>query len=169
VRRAGVADAPAIAALHVRSWQWAYRGLIPDSYLDGLNGNLENRTRWWADMLRDDSKWTWVAERDGQMVGFTDTFRSSDKDASESTAMLGAIYLERSEVRKGVGRALMDRAIANLQAQGFAAVTLWVLDTNAPARRFYEALGWQQDGATKTERRPGFDLKEVRYHLDVGR
>src|SRR5579884_753846 len=33
VRRATFRDAGAIAALHVRSWQWAYRGLLPDAYL----------------------------------------------------------------------------------------------------------------------------------------
>jgi hypothetical protein len=94
VRRATTDDAPAIAELHIRSWQWAYRGLIPDSYLDALSDDLTNRTRWRAELLRDDSKWTWVAERRGRIIGFADTFRSWDDDADDSTAMR-SIRLDR--------------------------------------------------------------------------
>ena len=36
VRRGRVADAPAMGRLHVRAWQAAYRGHMPDDYLDGL-------------------------------------------------------------------------------------------------------------------------------------
>jgi hypothetical protein len=37
VRAATPDDAAAVAGVHVRSWQAAYRGLIADAYLDGLN------------------------------------------------------------------------------------------------------------------------------------
>ncbi len=36
LRPAEPADAMAVARVHVRSWQAAYRGLLPDAYLDGL-------------------------------------------------------------------------------------------------------------------------------------
>ena len=168
VRRAGADDAPVIAHLHVRGWQWAYRGLLPDAYLDGLSDDLPRRVEWWRSMLREESKWTWIAEMDGDSAGFADTFRSWDNDADAATAMLGAIYLEQSAARQGVGRALMTHAVCNLRERGFSTVTLWVLDTNTRARRFYEALGWHTDGTTKTEQRPGFVVHEVRYRLSLG-
>ena len=37
VRPATLADATEIAVIHVRSWQAAYRGLMPQDYLDGLD------------------------------------------------------------------------------------------------------------------------------------
>lgn len=37
VRAASIDDAEAIAVVHVRSWQGAYRALIPDAYLDALS------------------------------------------------------------------------------------------------------------------------------------
>jgi GNAT superfamily N-acetyltransferase len=167
VRLATAEDAVDIAELHVRGWQWAYRGLVPDGYLDALSYQIPKRVVWWHDMLSGTSgpKWTWVAEGADRIVGFADTCRSWDPDADRSTAILGAIYLERSVVRRGVGRALMDRAVSNLRDVGFTAVTLWVLDTNDRARRFYEALGWRPDGTTKTESRPGFELHELRYRI----
>jgi hypothetical protein len=36
IRPAGMEDVPEIAVAHVRSWQAAYRGLLPQAYLDGL-------------------------------------------------------------------------------------------------------------------------------------
>jgi hypothetical protein len=36
VREAEAGDAAAIAALQVRSWRTAYRGIVPDAFLDGL-------------------------------------------------------------------------------------------------------------------------------------
>ncbi|HEX6254240.1 MAG TPA: hypothetical protein VFZ70_00375 [Euzebyales bacterium] len=36
VRTAGPSDAAAMGALVVRAWQAAYRGLMPDDYVDGL-------------------------------------------------------------------------------------------------------------------------------------
>ena len=37
IRLATVADAAHIAEVHVRSWQGAYRGLMPQEHLDALN------------------------------------------------------------------------------------------------------------------------------------
>ncbi len=33
VRRATQADAETIVDVHIRSWQWAYRGIVADAYL----------------------------------------------------------------------------------------------------------------------------------------
>ena len=45
VRSATVADADEIAAIHVLSWQVAYRGLMPQEYLDGLDP-AQRAERW---------------------------------------------------------------------------------------------------------------------------
>ena len=46
VRPATVADAPAMGRLVVRAWQAAYRGHMPDDYLDGLRP--EDRAAYWG-------------------------------------------------------------------------------------------------------------------------
>lgn len=45
VRPANFKDAPAIAKVHVEAWQSAYRGQIPDFYLDSLS--VAGRTKSW--------------------------------------------------------------------------------------------------------------------------
>lgn len=37
IRPTRMQDAPEIAVVHVLSWQAAYRGLLPQAYLDGLD------------------------------------------------------------------------------------------------------------------------------------
>lgn len=169
IRPAQVSDAPAIGALHVRAWQWAYRGQIPDEYLDRLADSLERRVDGWRQSLErspSDEK-TWVADRLGEIVGFVRVGPSRDADAEPGTGEVQAIYLDQSVVGQGVGRALLATAVDQLREQGFRQATLWVLESNTRARRFYERNGWAPDGAVKCEERPGFVLKEMRYRIDL--
>src|SRR5450830_1700390 len=49
LRRATVADAEAIAAVRVDSWQTTYRGMIPDTYLDQMR--IEDSFLHWKQIL----------------------------------------------------------------------------------------------------------------------
>jgi hypothetical protein len=46
---------------------------------------------------------------------------------------------------------------------GYREVTLWVLDTDERARRFYEAGGWRTDGTSRTDESRGSAVVAVRY------
>jgi GNAT superfamily N-acetyltransferase len=162
-----VADAGAIAAISVRGWQWAYRGLMPDAFLDSLS--VEPRTAGWRRYLAGQSALgrTWLAERDGRALGFAHTGPSRDADAAADVGEVYAIYVEPAEAGTGIGRALFGHAVAEMARQGCQAATLWVLAGNQRARRFYEAAGWRPDGTTRVEPREGYDLHEVRYRGEL--
>lgn len=168
IRLAAIEDARAIAELHIRSWQWAYRGQIPDAYLDNLSSQLERRVeqrRAELAALPPHARW-WVAEQGSKIVGFARTGQCRDQDVAPGTAEVEAIYLAQEVAGQGIGRALFARAVADLHQRGFQRATLWVLESNQRARRFYEVAGWSPDGVSKTEERPGTLLREVRYALD---
>ena len=169
IRRATVEDAAAIAEVHIRSWQWAYRGLLPDEYLDSLDETLDRRLRMWTATLANDeaARLVWVTETAGRVVGFVSGGSSRDEDATPETGEIGAIYLLREVAGEGRGRELLARVTSELRRCGYRRATLWVLATNTRARRFYEAAGWQPDGATKVEERPGVTLHEVRYRTHL--
>ena len=57
----------------------------------------------------------------------------------------------------------MAATLRALADEAFAEATLWVLDTNERARRFYEAGGWRLDGADKVDTIGGVGIREVRY------
>ena len=56
-----------------------------------------------------------------------------------------------------------------VEAQGCSEVVLWVVEGNAPARRFYERWGWRADGGRKVTPVEEEQLDEVRYRHALGR
>ena len=162
VRRATVDDAAGIAAVHVASWQGAYRGLLPDAVLDSLS--VEGRTAVWRRFLAEEGHVAFVAEDDGgQVIGFVHTMAARDADADPSTGEVTSIYALPSAWGTGAGRELMAAAVDWLRSAGYRTATLWVLDSNARARRFYELAGWSPDGTTKDDVVAGVSVTEVRY------
>jgi GNAT superfamily N-acetyltransferase len=95
------------------------------------------------------------------------TFGPPDAPSIPGAGELYAIYLDPAHWGRGYGRALMRAAERGLAEAGFSKAYLWVLETNARARRFYEIAGWAADGGTKVEHRGTVELREVRYRRDL--
>jgi ribosomal protein S18 acetylase RimI-like enzyme len=74
-----------------------------------------------------------------------------------------AIYLDPTARGRGLGRALMDAALAELAGAGLTTVVLWVLTANAPARRFYEQAGFRLEGTAQMIDFDGTPVEEIRY------
>ncbi len=148
-------------------WQHAYRGQMPDSFLDNLS--VERRTQGWKANLSDPraKTHTLVAVDGDLVVGFCSIGASREADADESTGELYAIYVDPLFMSKGIGSALMKETLRLLREDGFTRATLWVLASNMPSRGFYEHHGWSADGASKTEAMGDFDLLEVRYAITL--
>lgn len=165
IRPAVAADAAQIAVVHVLSWQGAYRGLMPEDYLDGLDP--AQRTPTWARIIGEADRprsGVLVAEDEAGLRGFAAFGPTRDEgESGDQTGEIGAIYLAPDAWGTGCGRRLMAESLACLGTAGYQQVTLWVLDTNARARRFYEAAGFRADGAVKQDDRGEFQLREVRY------
>src|ERR1700694_1830010 len=73
IRQARPEDARAIARVHIKSWQQAYRGQLPDSFLEALDASFERRTTLWAEQIDgsyESGRRVLVAERGGSLVGF---------------------------------------------------------------------------------------------------
>ncbi|HEX6499756.1 MAG TPA: GNAT family N-acetyltransferase [Micromonosporaceae bacterium] len=170
VRPAGLADADAIAVVHVRSWQAAYRGLLPQDLLDGLDP--EQRLPGWQRTLTATAwprRGVLVAVDGDAVVGFAGLGPSRDPDGDpDIVGEVQGIYLDPRVWSRGVGRELMAECVRILGEAGYRQATLWVLDGNKRARRFYEAAGWTPDGATRREVRHDTVLSEVRYRRALG-
>jgi ribosomal protein S18 acetylase RimI-like enzyme len=170
VRPAVLDDAARIASVHVASWRGGYRGLIPQDYLDTID------LAEWTDrrILRlRQVDWSrggcYVATGDNdELSGFTDVGPTRDDDSDPDTVgEVRAIYLAPDAWGKGFGRALMTAGLTKLASCGYREATLWVLNTNAQAQRFYTAAGFEPDGALKTDDSRGFALHEVRYRRQL--
>lgn len=143
VRAAEPDDADMLARLHAQTWREAYWGHLPDS---AVRGEMRGPAYWRAQTVRaarDPAARDYtllVAEAGGDGVGFSWCGPSRGNE----TPWQGEIYMlyvlnERQ--RRGAGRALLAAAANHLIQRGFFSVGLWCVESNGPARAFYEELG----------------------------
>jgi ribosomal protein S18 acetylase RimI-like enzyme len=159
-------DAIAVARVHVRSWQAAYRTLLPDDYLDQLRP--EDRAEKYDFASLDPLKpQTVVAVEGGLIRGFATTAPSRDRDLPDH-GELCALYVDPEQWGRGIGVALVSAARARLFERGFRNAILWVLANNARAERFYQIDRWAPDGHRRTDSVWGITVDEVRYLRGLG-
>ncbi|MET7334382.1 GNAT family N-acetyltransferase [Nonomuraea sp. NPDC005650] len=168
VRPAVIEDARRVAEVHVWSWQTGYHGLLPQPFLDELRPS--QRVPRWTRIIQQDAwprQGTLVAEDVGEVVGFANfcPTRDDDHDYVE-VGEITSIYVLPAAWRCGVGRQLMTAAMLALRSADFASATLWVLEGNVRAIRFYERLGWQPDGTVKDDAIGGIEIRELRYRWE---
>ncbi len=161
LRRATGADALAVATVHVRARQAAYRGIVPDSHLDGLD--VASRAAGYDfDASAPGAPQTWLAVDGAVVVGFVTLGPSRDADLN-GLGEVFSLHVDPDRWRLGAGSTLLAHAEAILRDAGFGEVHLWVLEGNARARRFYERAGWTPDGARKAVEIDGMPVAQVRY------
>jgi ribosomal protein S18 acetylase RimI-like enzyme len=147
-REARAADAPAVAAVHVRSWRGSFAGVVPQAFLDKMS--VERRTAAFAARFSEPGYGMHLAESAGTgVVGFAD-YGEARGDLAGYEAELYAIYLLPEYQRRGVGRELFRRVAASLAAAGKRSLCLLALEAS-PYRSFYEKLGGRVVGRRTLE------------------
>jgi GNAT superfamily N-acetyltransferase len=164
LRNATVEDADGIARVHIATWQAAYRGIVPDDYLDAMD--VGDRTARWRNVLEHPNGPTWVAASDEAVVGWANAGPARDTDTRAAPGELYGIYVRSDWWGRGAAPPLMTEALAWLRER-YPEATLWTLEANARARRFYEKFGWRFDGTTRQDDRGSFVLHEVRYRIEL--
>ena len=162
LRVATLADADAVARIDVESWNVAYQGIMSAERIAKMD--LPTRTAFWSERIAVREWPVFVFEEGGAIVAFCHMIPSPDPDDDgKKTGHITSIHVLPHLRSRGHGRALLDRAFAEFRRRGYTEVTLWVLERNTKARRFYERFGFQQDPGGKTY--PGTDVPEVRYRV----
>ncbi|WP_339229008.1 GNAT family N-acetyltransferase [Oceanobacillus sp. FSL K6-2867] len=137
IRKATIADAEDIAKVHVDSWKIAYKGILPDEFLNRLS--YEQRTMLWERNTMEQN--VYIAENaEGKIVGFSigDKERTKMYDGYEGE--LNAIYILKAYQRRGIGKLLIQPVVEELLQKGINTMIVKVIEEN-PSSVFYEALG----------------------------
>jgi ribosomal protein S18 acetylase RimI-like enzyme len=162
IRPAGLADARAIARVHVTSWRETYRGLVTDSYLDALD--VDERETGWRDALTCESPRLWLAESGGQVVGWVAFGPAREPDARADSGEIWALYVLQAHWAQQLGSRLMRAACAALAEGAMTDVCLWVMARNGRARAFYERLGFVVEAQSLRQfELGGAMIDELRY------
>lgn len=156
VRAAVAGDAAAIARVHIASWHETYTRLVPAGAFDALDGELASRTARWALIIDDDATHVHVAEREGEVVGWTSSGAGRHDDAPRDLELEG-IYVLGQHHGSGAGQALLDAALGGRPAY------LWVAADNPRAQAFYRRNGFSQDGSRDVHRLLGHPVPVVRF------
>jgi len=143
IREATAADIPALARLHVTTWNATYAPML-------MKGpGYEVRERQWRETFdRNDGSWfCFVIERaNGDLVGFAKANRS---DHPEFGGELNKIYVLGEYQHLGLGRRLIGQVAERFLSQGID--SMWLFgDARNPSSRVWTALG-----AEKTDDDPG--------------
>ena len=163
VRDMTVDDCAAVADIRVRGWRWAYAGMIPQAYLDAMDVD-EDAERRRARLAAGGGPVNLVAGApDAAVTGWACYGPCRDGSGRPGSGELYALYVHPDRIGTGTGRALLTEVTARARADGFAAMSLWVLKENTRARRFYERAGFRPDGAEEAFDTGGAMVPEVRY------
>jgi ribosomal protein S18 acetylase RimI-like enzyme len=169
IRPAQIADAAAIAHVRVAAWQAAYRGLLPDAYLDRADLDQTEAAFLHDRLQRLGSRaWVSVAECNQQIVGYCAYGQTEDTDGAPASGQIYDLYIHPAAWSHGIGRQLLASALATLTTQRCVDATLFVLEANMPARGFYARLGWQPDGHREEYAWAGCALPVLRLRMTMG-
>ena len=150
--------------MHLASWRWAYRGLLPEAYLGRLSED-ELAARWWRRLAAGElDESIRVLESDGDVAGFV-SFGPLRDDPSwlGYAGEVSMLYLEPELVGRGHGAALLSAALEELGRLRCYWVVVWVLARNERARQFYEREGFSLDGARRWDPFGERSVPVVRY------
>ena len=149
VRDAEPGDASALVALAQRVGAEPEGWLIAD---DSWRGVADER-RYLKAIRRHPHAAVFVAEEDGEIVGRLSVARDPHP-ASFHVADLGLMVVA-SHRRRGVGRALLQRAVEWAGDSRVRKLELHVFPHNAPAIALYESFGFVREGYRKDHYRRG--------------
>lgn len=103
-----------------------------------------------------------VAEDAGAVVGYVSLEQSWDAPAHRHVIDIAGLGVAPTAQGSGLGRVLVTAAVEEARQRGYRKVALRVLAPNTPARRIYEACGFEVEGVLREEFRI-----EGRYVDDV--
>lgn len=161
MRLATVRDADRIAHIHAESWRTAYRGALSDTYLSGPID--EERRAIWRDRFDNPppGQYVAVAEDEAVTIGFVCAYGGHDPRWG---TFIDNLHVLPDFKRHGTGRLMMqDAARWSTHTHPGQGMYLWVLESNAPARAFYERIGGEQVERATWTPPDGSELPKLRY------
>ena len=103
----------------------------------------------------------WIIEKKNEILGSMAIVEHSKTDAQLRWLLL------HPDIRgQGLGKQLMDDAIAFCKSKGYSSIFLWTEDLLEPAAKLYESRGFQLT-EEKTHKIWGAELTEQKYELKL--
>lgn len=152
-------DLFAVSRVYEESWRMAYRGLLPQEYLDALPaGN-------WVPFLEQAGRESLLLLDGDDIVGAAGCCAGRVPELS-GWGEIASIYLLPEYWGKGWGKMLFSAAVEQLEAMGYRNLFLWVLEGNQRARVFYERMGFRPSETYRDDEIGGRPVQEIQYRRE---
>lgn len=145
-----------ISHIYEESWKFAYRDMIPQSYLDSIPDGH------WVSNLDKEGMNSLIMIENDIFVGTAGYCKSRFSDF-DGFGEIVSIYLLPQYIGKGYGKYLMDAVIDELSKLGYRDIFLWMLEENHRARKFYEKFGFIRSDRYLDDNIGGKKLRGVQY------
>ena len=147
IRRATPADAPVLAALGAHTFIESFGQLYSPEDLQAFLDESHSEAAY-AKVLADPGCGLWLAERDGEAIGYAQAGPCGlpHADVRPGDGELKRLYLRRDAQNGGVGAQLFDQALAWLERDGPRTLWISVWSENFGAQRFYARHGFAKAG-----------------------
>lgn len=162
VRQMLSTDSKRVAQIHTLSWQHAYKGVVPQAFLDDIDVD-KRESNWRSGIEKDPSLIRLVAVAENNILGFVCGLHNRDKNINEIDGELWAIYVDPDRSNDEVGTTLFESFKNELMKSNIFTMNVWVLEENLSARSFYEKVGGKLSSHTKEIEIGGKKLKEISY------
>lgn len=175
VRKANIADINQMSSIHAKAWKLAYKGMIPQNYLDNLEEDF------WVNSfnksLQENLSEALVYEIDGQITGCI-TFGKARIPAScqgysacsnecSSCGEIYSLYVDPDYWDTKQGYLLTKAALNELVNRGYTRTYLWVLSSNKRGINFYKRFGFSYNNESAIFTLHGMNLEEKRFIIQL--
>lgn len=135
IRKATLDDTKDISRIYALSWKKAYKGIVPQAYLDELREDFWEAS--FSGWLKGRVLTAQLIVESGKPVGCIAYGKSRDKSLPDWGEIV-SFYLLPEYFGRGYGKKLLETALSDFKESGYQNIYLWVLEENQRARHFYE-------------------------------
>ena len=143
LKKAGAADAKTAAYTHAVAWQQSYRGTFDEAYL--LSKSVEVRKQEFISRISADSYFDYLIYKKQIPIGIL-ILEADSKNVLE----IESLYILEAFRNVGAGSAALAFVVKTAEALGKRKISLWTLECNKRARRFYEQNNFVVTGEKRT-------------------
>ena len=149
-------DLFAVSQVYRESWRAAYRGMLPQEYLDSIPAGK------WVPYLEQAGRESLIM-LDGDKIIGTTSYCASRVPELAGWGEIISIYLLPEYWGRCCGKLLFSAVVEQLENMGYQNLFLWVLEGNQRARAFYERMGFRPGGIYAEDEIGGMQVREIQY------
>lgn len=169
LRRATLADAPALSAFASRYFPDAAPDVVPRDAIAAFIAENLNEQKIGDYISTGTYEFTLAENPHGEIMGYFGFDLTAEQPAEipGRAAYLSKFYLSDTARGTGLARTLMDAVIEDARAGGYDGVHLGTHQLNHRAQAFYERAGFVRLGERFFDLAPGVRGEDYIYHLPL--